>query len=78
MIRRVREHGLDCVIVAALIKASAPIEIRQDLLAWWEGEFFPEAQERLTDESDTKYSEASEFLKDNCNIKNKIAGKRKT
>jgi hypothetical protein len=73
MIRRVREKGFDRVVVPALIKASAPIEIKQDLLAWWEGEFFPEAQERLMDESGTKYNDALAFLKDNCNIKNKIA-----
>jgi hypothetical protein len=74
LIKRVREHGFDGTVVSALIKASAPIEIKQDLLIWWEGEFSVEAKERLMDESGAKYSDAMEFLKDNCNIKNKISG----
>jgi hypothetical protein len=77
LIRRVREHGFDAAVVSTLIKASAPIEIKQDLLAWWEDEFSPEAQERLTDDSVTKYNDALEFLRECCNIKNKIAAKKK-
>ncbi|HXA47645.1 MAG TPA: hypothetical protein VNW52_08445 [Burkholderiaceae bacterium] len=68
LIKRTREHGLDGSVVSALIKASAPIEIKQDLLAWWEGEFFPEAEERLVD-PDMNLADALEFLKDCCNIK---------
>jgi hypothetical protein len=76
VIRQVREHGFDSVAVSALIKASAPIEIKQDLLAWWEGEFSAEAKERLMDQSRSKYNEALEFLRDNCNIKNKVTAKK--
>jgi hypothetical protein len=80
LIKHAREHGFDAAVVSTLITASAPIEIKQDLLAWWEGEFFPEAQEQLLDESDaefgSKYHAALEFLQENCNIKSKVAGKK--
>lgn len=68
MIRRVREQGFDNTKVPLLIKASAPFEIKDDLLAMWEEEFFPDAQERLLDDSDTQYTRAMQFLKENCNI----------
>jgi len=76
MIRRVREHGFDSAVVSTLIKASAPIEIKQDLLAWWEGEFSVEARDRLMDDSGTTYIRALEFLRDNCNIASKDTGKK--
>lgn len=78
LIRRAREHGFDEDAVPALINASAPFEIKADLLGMWEEEFFPDAQERLLDDSDTSYSRALAFLKDNCNIKAKVAAKKKS
>lgn len=77
LIRQVREHGFDEDAVPALIKASAPFEIKQDLLGMWEEEFFPDAQLRLLDDFDTRYVRALQFLKDNCNIKDKPAAKKK-
>lgn len=71
MIRRVREHGFDDAVVPALITASAPFEIKDDLLAMWTNEFFPEAQDHLLDDSDTKSLRALQFLRDNCNIQAK-------
>jgi len=77
LIKRVREHGLDSEVVSKLIKASAPIEIKQDLLAWWGGEFFLEIQENLTDDPDTTPADALEFLRECCNIKSATTVKNK-
>ncbi|HEY8023113.1 MAG TPA: hypothetical protein VIF60_01015 [Burkholderiaceae bacterium] len=71
LIRQVRENGFDSAAVSALIKASAPIEIKQDLQEWWESEFSVEARERLTDEQGTSYIGALEFLRENCNVTSK-------
>jgi hypothetical protein len=77
LIKRVREHGFNSEVVSALIKASAPIEIKEDLLAWWEGEFFPEAQENMTDDPDIAPGDALNFLKECCNIKDAGIAKNK-
>ena len=57
--------------MSRLIATSAPFAIRDDLLAMWEDEFFPEAQVRLLDASDEKTIFAMQFLSENCNIKKK-------
>ncbi|HWW05776.1 hypothetical protein [Collimonas sp.] len=75
MIRQVRQHGFDSEAVSAFIKSSAPFEIKDNLLSLWEDEFLPDAQEYLIDEDDLKYTRAMKFLKENCNIKVKQAGK---
>lgn len=71
MIRKVRKDGFDSDAVSAFIKRSAPFEIKENLLSLWEEEFLPDAQERLLDDSDTKYLRAMRFLNENCNIKEK-------
>jgi hypothetical protein len=78
MVRRVRKDGIDSNAVTTFIMDSAPFEIKNHLLSLWEEEFLPEAQERLLDESDTKYIRALQFLEENCNIESrkKSAGKK--
>ena len=71
LIRRVRTHGFDSGVVPDMITSSAPFSIRSDLLSMWEEEFFPEAQQRLTDTSDEKYIYAMQFLTENCNVTKK-------
>ncbi|SDY48307.1 hypothetical protein SAMN04515617_11521 [Collimonas sp. OK242] len=75
MIRQVRQHGFDSEAVSTFIRSSAPFEIKDNLLSLWEDEFLPEAQEYLIDDDDPKYTRALKFLKENCNIKVKAAGK---
>lgn len=75
MIRQVRQHGFDSEAVSAFIRKSAPFEIKDNLLSLWEDEFLPEAQEFLIDDSDLKHVRALKFLKENCNVKVKAAGK---
>lgn len=77
MLRKVRKDGFDGAAVTAFIKQSAPFEIKENLLSLWEEEFYPDAQERLLDDSDTKCIRALRFLKENCNIKEKSAEKKK-
>jgi hypothetical protein len=69
MIRRVREHGFDSAAVTAFIKAAAPFEVKDNLLALWEDEFLPDAELALLDEDDTQFALALKFLRENCNIK---------
>ncbi len=71
LIRKVRKDGFQEDVVSRLIATSAPFAIRDDLLAMWEDEFFPEAQVRLLDASDEKTIFAMQFLSENCNIKKK-------
>lgn len=71
LIRMVRKDGFQEEVVPRLIATSAPFAIRDDLLAMWDDEFFPEAQVRLLDASDEKYIFAMQFLSENCNIKKK-------
>ena len=71
LIRKVRKDGFQEEVVPRLIATSAPFAIRDDLLAMWDDEFFPEAQVRLLDASDEKYIFAMQFLSENCNIKKK-------
>jgi hypothetical protein len=69
MIRRVREHGFDSAAVTAFIKAAAPFEVKDNLLALWEDEFLPDAELALLDEDDTQFVLALKFLRENCNIR---------
>ena len=69
MIRKVRKNGFDNAAVSTFIAESAPFEIKDNLLALWQEEFLPEAQERLLDDSDTSLQRALVFLVDNLNVK---------
>jgi hypothetical protein len=68
LIKAVQDHGFDEAVVPSLITESAPFELKQDLLAMWENEFFPEAKKYLQDDSDGGSRDALRFLMDNCNI----------
>jgi hypothetical protein len=68
MVRRVRERGFDSAAVSAFIKASAPFEVKDNLLALWQDEFLPEAELALLDADDLQYVQALKFLRENCNI----------
>ncbi|MQR01622.1 hypothetical protein [Glaciimonas soli] len=76
IIRQVREFGFDNDAVASFIKDEAPFELKENLLALWEEEFLPEAEQYLLDEDDLKYMLALKFLKENCNIKSKDAANK--
>jgi len=77
IVRQVRLHGFNSEAVATFITASAPFEMKENLLSLWEDEFLPEAASYLLDEDDIKYSSALKFLKENCNVKLKTASAEK-
>ena len=69
MVRRVREEGFDSEAVISFITASAPFEVKDNLLTLWQDEFLPEAELALLDEDDMQYAHALAFLRENCNVK---------
>lgn len=66
MVRRVRKDGFDSAAVVAFINDAAPFELKETLVSLWEDEFLPEAEDRLLDDSDTKYERGVRFLKEHC------------
>lgn len=73
LIRAARKTGLHQAPVSALISSAAPFTIRESLLATWEEEWFPEAEQFLCDPADAaadnKYLGALRYLGENCNVK---------
>lgn len=77
LIKEVQAHGFDESAVPTLITESAPFELKQDLLAMWENEFFPEAKKYLQDDSHSGGNDALRFLAENCNITKTPAARTK-
>ena len=69
MIRAVRKNGFDSMAVTQFITAFAPFELREALTSLWEEEFFPEAEERLSDVNDQTLARGVRFLAEHCMVK---------
>ncbi|GAA4015189.1 hypothetical protein [Actimicrobium antarcticum] len=77
MIRQVRKNGLDSAAVIDFIHATAPHEMQESLLMYWD-EFLPEAEECILDDADISLQRAMMFLADNLNVKAKAKAKSAT